>query len=99
MTRARRCLAVLTETREILIDPTEQFEIYKQLVQRRVADALAHSERGAMHLIGAGLNCCQRIDHTKPAILVAVPVETNAAALFLDDVFHKPHDSSRTVGC
>src|SRR6185369_3472624 len=27
-----------------------------------------------------------------------VPVETNAAALFLDYVFHKTYDSSRAVG-
>src|SRR6185295_15412493 len=42
-TGARGCLAILTETRKIVVDPTEQLEIHEQLIERRVADALTDS--------------------------------------------------------
>src|SRR5688572_15729452 len=88
---------VLAETREIVVDPTEQLEIHKQLIERRVADAFAHAERRAVNLIGATLDCRERIDHSKPSILVPVPVETNVAALFLDDSLHELHHRARAV--
>src|SRR5215213_277849 len=51
-----------------------------------------------MHLVRAGLDCRERIDHAESAILMAVPVEANASALFVDDVFYEAHNSSCAVG-
>ena len=48
-----------------------------------------------MDLIGTRLNSGQRIDDTQTAVLVPVPVETNIAALLVDDAFYKSHDRAR----
>ena len=50
-----------------------------------------------MNLIGAALNRCNRIDDAESAILMTMPVESDVAALFLDDAFHKSHHRARAV--
>ncbi len=51
-----------------------------------------------MDLIRAALDCGDRIDHAEAAILMTVPIESDIAALFLDNVFDKPNYRARAVG-
>jgi hypothetical protein len=40
-----------------------------------------------MHLIGSALDCGDRVDHAKASILMAVPIESDIAALLLNNIF------------
>ena len=50
-----------------------------------------------MNLVRSTLNRCDRVDDTETAILMAVPVETYAAALFFDDALHELDHGTRAV--
>ena len=93
----RRGPTILAQPRQIILDPAHQFQVHQQLIHRRVAHPLANAKRGAVDLIGAALDGSYRINHAEAAILVAVPVKTDVAALFLDDVFDKADHRTRAV--
>src|SRR5437868_8044362 len=52
----RRLVAVLAQSREVVVNPAHEFQVDEQLIHRRVADALADSESRAVNLIRAALN-------------------------------------------
>ena len=61
-----------------------QHQVDEQHVHRRVADALADAERGAVQAGGARLERRQRVRDREVAIAVAVPVDADAAAALVD---------------
>src|SRR5687767_8454186 len=72
-----RLLAVVAQAREVVVYPAQQPEVDEQLVHRRVADALADAERGAVDLVGAALDGRDGVDDAEAPILVPVPVEAD----------------------
>src|SRR4029077_5283321 len=51
-----------------------------------------------MNLIRASLNGSDRVDYSQPTILMPVPIESDVATLFLDDVLHKTDNGFCAVG-
>ena len=79
--RLRGRLAPQHELREVVIGQlAEQLEVEQDLIERRVADALADAERGAVDAIGAVLDREDRVDDAEAAIVVAVPVDADVGA-------------------
>ena len=55
-----------------------QHQVHEQQVHRRVADALADAERGAVHAGRARLERRDAVDDGEAAVAVAVPVDADA---------------------
>ena len=75
----------------------EQLQVEQDLIERRVADALADAERGAVDAIGAVLDREDRVDDAEPAIVVAVPVDADVGAA--DAVEHVARELEEVAGC
>ena len=90
--RGRHRLAVLDERRQIALDVPHQHQVHEQHVHRRVADALADADAGAVEPRRAGVERGQRVDDGEIAVAVAVPVDADAAAALLDDLRDEPDD-------
>ena len=82
-TPARRLaeLAVLARgLRRSCSTAAEELEVEQDQLHRRVADALADAERGAVDAIGAELERPEGVDEREAAIVVAVPVDADVGA-------------------
>src|SRR5262249_36845682 len=77
----RGSTTILAQARKIVINPPHQFEIDQQLIERRIANALADSQGGTMDLVSATFDRCDRIDNSQAAVLMTVPIETHSFAL------------------
>jgi hypothetical protein len=77
---------------------SHQDEIDEHQVHRRVADALADAHRRAVQARGARFHRSQAVDDGEVAIAMAVPVDPDAAAAFVDDRFDEARDRGRARG-
>src|SRR5260370_650538 len=50
-----------------------------------------------MHLIRPTLNRRYGVDYTQPAILMAVPIQSDISTLFLNNALYEPHDRTRAI--
>src|SRR5579884_2719831 len=68
-------IAVVSQDREVAVDPAVEFEIDQDLVHRCVPDALADSEGRSMEPVGAGEGSCECIDESETPVVVPMPID------------------------
>src|SRR6267142_809494 len=95
----RSCLAILTKTRKVVINPLHQFEVDEQLIQRRISHSFSNTESRTMYLIGPTLNRRYGVNYAQAPILMSVPIQSNIAPLFFNDTFHESYNCARAIGC
>ena len=78
---------IFFQPRKIVIDQADQAQVHEHQFHGRVADAFAQRQRGGVNLIGAGGDRGQRIRDGEAAIIVAVPIDADFFAGWLDDFF------------
>ncbi len=97
MERLADLVAELAELRDVAIaELADELQVHHDLIERRVADALADAEDRAVHAIRAVLQRVDRVRHAEAAIVVPVPVDPDVAraprgeqvARELDEVAH-----------
>jgi hypothetical protein len=86
---------------ELALVDTEELQIHEQQIERRVADALADAQDGAVHAICAGLDRRQRVPEPEPPVVVSVPVDARLRSEptdeLLREVDHVEHAVRRRV--
>src|SRR5262249_24690092 len=75
-------LAIAHQVGKVVVDVTHQLQVDQELVHRRVADALADTQRGPVEPVRAGFECRYCVDDSEASVLVAVPVYLNVLAAF-----------------
>ena len=91
-------LAILAQARQVVVNPAHELQVDEQLIHRRVADALADAQGRAVNLIRAALDGRNRVDDAEAAVLMPVPVKSDALALLLDNLLDEADDRARPVG-
>ena len=96
--RVRNNAAVLADRRQITFEVSHQHQVDEQGIHRRVADALADADRGAVQARRAGVERRQRVTDRKVAVAVAVPVDADASPALFDHLRHEPDHGGGTRG-